>query len=476
MLARREGDKVRGRRAIIIRDRRGLEITAGAAEAVARFDGAIAAYLAFRADVGARLEAALEADRDMPLALATRGCFFKLFATTALDGRARESLEASKTAADARGATERELTHIAALEAWCGGDMAGAARLWESILHDHPLDVLALRLALYIRFYLGDSAALRDTVARVLPAWSEDTPGYGHVLADHAFGLEETGDYAAAEVAGRRAIDIDPADIWAAHAVAHVMEMQGRAREGIAWIDGLAENWSHCHNFFNHLWWHRALFHLALGEADAVLALYDERVRGDDSEEYLDLCNATSLLWRLEEEGIAVGDRWQVLAAIAARRLGNHVLAFTDTHLMMALAAAGDSADAAKMLDSFAAAARAATTQAPVYCDVALPLSHAILAARAGDHGAAVELLLPVRDEIQRLGGSHAQRDIFAQTLAACALADGRFELARDLLSERMAARPADRWGWSRTAVAHDGLGDRAGAGEARAKAEALVA
>ncbi len=57
MLARREGDKVRGRRAIIIRDRRGLEITAGGAEAVARFDGAIAAYLAFRADVGARLEA-----------------------------------------------------------------------------------------------------------------------------------------------------------------------------------------------------------------------------------------------------------------------------------------------------------------------------------------------------------------------------------------------------------------------------------
>ncbi len=71
MLARREGDKVRGRRAIIIRDRRGLEITAGGAEAVARFDDAIAAYLAFRADVGARLEAALEADRDMPLALVT---------------------------------------------------------------------------------------------------------------------------------------------------------------------------------------------------------------------------------------------------------------------------------------------------------------------------------------------------------------------------------------------------------------------
>ena len=459
-----------------IRDRRGLEITAGGADAVARYDDAIAAYLAFRADVSLRLKAALEADPDFPLALTTRGYFFKLFATTALDDRARASLDAARAAANSRGASERERAHIAALEAWCGGDLAGATNIWESILRDHPLDVLALRMTLYIHFYLGDSAALRDTVARVLPAWSEKTPGYGHVLADQAFGLEETGDYAAAEEVGRHAVEIDQADIWAAHAVVHVMDMQGRAREGIDWIDGLTGYWADCHNFVNHLWWHRALFHLALGEVGRVLDLYDERVRGDMSEEYLDLCNATSLLWRLEEEGVAVGDRWHELAAIAARRLGNHVLAFTDTHLMMAVAAAGEPAEATKLLNCFAAAARAATTEAPVYGDIALPTSHAILAARAGDHGLAVDLLLPVRGQIQRLGGSHVQRDVFARTLVACALAAGRFGLAHELLCERLAARPTDRWGWSRAAVARDGLGDRAGAGDARAKAAALVA
>ena len=459
-----------------LQDARGQDISAAGGAAVARYDAAIAGYLAFRADTGARLKQALAADPDFPLALCTRGYFFKLFATTKLDGRARASLDKSKAAADTHGATERERAHIAALDTWCTGDMAGAVRIWQTILRDHPLDVLALRLVLHIHFYLGNAAALRDTVADVLPAWREDTPGYGHVLADHAFGLEETGDYAAAEVAGRRAIEIDPADIWAAHAVVHVMEMQGRVREGIAWIGGLAGNWAECHNFVGHLWWHRALFHLALGDNDAALALYDARVRGDDSEDYLDLCNATSLLWRLEEEGTQVGARWDELAAIAAGRNGNHVFAFTDTHLLMALAATGSRDAADIFLDTVGAAAGGPTTEAPIYGDLALPLGRAFLAAREGDHGRAVALLLPVRAEFQRLGGSHAQRDVFTRTLIACALAAGQFALARDLLLERMAARPKDRWGWQRAARAHEGLGDGEAAREARERVAALLA
>ena len=79
----------------------------------------------------------------------------------------------------------------------------------------------------------------------------------------------------AAEPSGRAAIEIDPGDLWGAHAVAHVMEMQGRHAEGIAWLDELEPNWEGGNNLLHHLWWHRALFHLERREFDAVLDLYD---------------------------------------------------------------------------------------------------------------------------------------------------------------------------------------------------------
>ena len=56
------------------------------------------------------------------------------------------------------------------------------------------------------------------------------------MLACRAFANEECGNYVVAEAAGREAMALDPANLWAAHAVAHVMEMQGRRGEGIAWF------------------------------------------------------------------------------------------------------------------------------------------------------------------------------------------------------------------------------------------------
>ena len=90
--------------------------------------------------------------------------------------------------------------------------------------------------------------------------WSEDIPGYASILACRCFAQEEAGNYLAAEPSGRRAMELDPADLWAAHAVAHVMESQGRRSEGIEWLATLAPNWEGSHNLQHHLWWHCALF------------------------------------------------------------------------------------------------------------------------------------------------------------------------------------------------------------------------
>ncbi|MEJ0072154.1 MAG: hypothetical protein WDO24_29420 [Pseudomonadota bacterium] len=286
--------------------------------------------------------------------------------------------------------TTRERHHLAALSAWQRGEIDNALAAWEAILAEHPTDLLALRLAHFNYFWLGRAADMRASVERAAPAWPDALPGFGTVLAMRAFGAEECGDYQAAEQAGRRAVALDPADLWAAHAVAHALEMQSRAVDGIAWLDALAPHWADGNNMIHHLWWHRALFHLERGETDHVLALYDARIRDLDSplvrampDLYIDIQNAVALLWRLEHVGIDVGARWTELADKSEPRIGDHVLLFTVPHFMMALAAAGRDQAAARLLDALRDFAAAGTgSLAPIAGAVAVPVCAAVLAHR----------------------------------------------------------------------------------------------
>jgi tetratricopeptide (TPR) repeat protein len=367
--------------------------------------------------------------------------------------------------------------HIAALAAWRLGDMREATAIWEEILVEHPLDILALKLGHFTHFYSGDAAALRDSVARVLPLWSEATPDCGYVLAMRAFGLEESGDYAAAEKAGRRAVEINPEDAWGVHAVAHVLEMQGRAKEGIAWVAGLRPSWSKANNFRFHVSWHQALFHFEREEYDQVLALYDGEFRAEPTDDILDLSNAIAMLWRLEDEGVAVGARWDELADIAEKRSRDHVLAFADVHFVMALAGAGRLDKAAAMARSMAQVDRAGrVSQAPVLSGVGSAIADAIEAFRRGDAAAALDRLHPVRGGVREIGGSHAQRDVVARLLIRAALKAGKAKLARALLAERAARNPNSAWTWKRSAEALAALGDTAGALTARERASKLLA
>jgi len=174
------------------------------------------------------------------------------------------------------------------------------------------------------------------SVERVLPQWDHDLAGWGAILSCRCFAHEECGDYATAEAAGRAAVELDPADLWATHAVAHVMEMQDRHDEGIAWLSELERNWAGANNLLHHLWWHRALFHLERREFDEVLALYDRRFRDLKSslaqaqpDFHIDVQNAASMLFRLERHGIPVGDRWTELADKAEKRIGDCRSPFT---------------------------------------------------------------------------------------------------------------------------------------------------
>jgi tetratricopeptide (TPR) repeat protein len=432
---------------VTFRDARDEPVVAASRDAVEALDRAIAAHLGARADTRTRVNAVLAIDPHCALAHCLDGYLW--MGASRRDGfsEAVAALERARTAA-ARAPGTRDAMHIAALSDWTRGDMPAAARHWDAILVAHPRDVMALRVSQFVLSYLGESDRMRDTVARVLPAWTTDTAGYGFVLGCYAYGLEEAGDYARADDVGRRAVALDPSDIWAAHAVTHVAEMEGRLHDGVAWIADLSDHWAPCNNFAQHLRWHEALFELELEQYDRVLALYDREVRRQPTDEYLDVTNAVSLLWRLEQAEIDVGGRWIELAACARGHTRDHALVFADMHYLMALAAAGDVAAIEQFLDACQQfAASGAGTEAAVMADVGLPLARAVLSHRRGSYGDAVDALLPVRSQLRRIGGSHAQRDLFNQLLIDAAWRAGRLDAARDLLAERLARRPTNRWG-----------------------------
>jgi hypothetical protein len=201
--------------------------------------------------------------------------------------------------------------------------------------------------------------------------------------------------------------------------VAHVLEMQRRPEEGIAWLGGLEPHWAGKGLFVHHLQWHRAMFHLARREFEAVLALYDHQFRNLSSpltsampDFHVDVQNAASMLMRLELRGVAVGARWQELAAKAEARIGDCLSVWTLPHWMMALAADAREQSARAMLQALQAHSN------PAVREVALPVCEGILAHRRGEHGRVVNLMSPVMGRLQELGGSHAQRDVLAQVFA----------------------------------------------------------
>jgi tetratricopeptide (TPR) repeat protein len=435
-------------------DAQGLPITASSPEAAAAYDATIAAYCRFRRDTGDHLKRALAADPRCPLALVLRGYFMQLFATRAAGERAAAAATAARGAIAAVGASPRERRHLAALESWLDGDLVGATAHWRAIVAEHPRDLLAMKLGQYGAFYLGDGGAMRAATGAALAGFAEDVPGYGFVLGCHAFSLEEEGDYEAADRLGREAVRREPADVWAAHAVAHVAEMEDRPADGLAWIGAHEGTWSEVNNFVFHLRWHAALFELALGFADAALVRYDRAVRAESTDDYLDIANAVSLLLRFEQRGLAVGRRWDELAARARAHLDDHRLVFADLHYVAALAAAGDDESLARWFRSAASlAAEGRGDAAHVLATCGLAIANAILAHRKGEWRRVVECLVPVRGALRRIGGSHAQRDLFEEMLIDAAL-KARLGDARGLIAARLARRPGNRWARDAASVA----------------------
>jgi tetratricopeptide (TPR) repeat protein len=423
---------------MVMKDHRDAPLTGADTRALALYETAICQFNCYVGDPVATIDGAIAESPDFAMAIALKAYLL-------LSGMERGPVpQAADLLARLRGLrlNERERRHAAAIACLIDGAFNRASERLEDILIDDPHDIVALQMGHLLDFYRGDSRNLRDRVARVLAEWDQHMPGYHTLLGMHAFGLEETGDYARAEDGARQAIALNKRDGWAYHAVAHVMEMTGRYEDGAAFMRDHESGWAPESFFQVHNWWHLALFRLEADQTAEVLKLYDGPIRGGQSSTILDMVDASALLWRLKLRGVDLGNRWDAIAERWQPLIEDKLYAFNDAHAMMALLGAGRLGEAERTVSILTETARKQSDNALMSRDVGLPLARALVAFEHGKHAATIDLLRPLRNIAQRFGGSHAQRDLIDLTLIEAAKRAGEAGLVRALANERLALKP----------------------------------
>jgi tetratricopeptide (TPR) repeat protein len=420
------------------------------------------AFLAHGAATPTHLGATLEAEPHFALGQITKAMFYILLGRKELLATAEAAYDAAEAANRQQPVSKREMHFLEALRDWMKGQPKMALRHFEAALAQNPTDTLAMKLDHALRFVLGDNLGMRRMVEAVMPAYDNNHPGYGYLLGCHAFTLEETGEYKRAQIAGREALLLAPDDAWGLHAVAHVHDMTADAAGGIKWLTGREEAWAHCNNFRYHVWWHKALMHLDMGEREVVLDLYDQQIRQDKTDDYRDISNATSLLSRLELDGVDVGDRWDELADLSVNRTEDGCLIFADLHYLLALVGGRREDAVAQMMGRLHRDAKEGRT------DMQKAMASPGLATAAGleafgeaNFETAFINLSKVNQHLQLAGGSHAQRDVFERLTIDSGIRAGFLDEAEAILAKRTAQRNGriDGYAAARQKLISDGRG-----------------
>ncbi len=399
-------------------DKLGMTFTAALPETLAAFNGAMDDYMLFSGEPVGKLLTTAEIDPDFAMGYCLTGCL-RLFGGVSA-AHPRVNLELRAALARRSRVTAREQAHIDAFQVAASGEMRMAGQMWDAILVDFPHDMMAAKCAHEAYYLVGETALMRDSVAAILPKWDASVPYYGFLLGMGAFGLEESGDYRAAEVMGREAVAIEPRDGWGVHAVAHVLQMEQRYDAGIAWLEQRHSDWGQAQWIRGHLWWHLCLPLIEKGQMDRVLEIFDNHVSDCDKDMVTRLNDCASLLWRLELKDVEVGHRWDQLVDMWFHHVDEHAFAFADAHLAMTLVSAGGEKKLCRFLESQHAYIEGDShTNSKIIEQVGRVLCLGLIAFRRSDYKKAAELIASVRDQTFRIGGSNAQRDIFNLTLQA---------------------------------------------------------
>lgn len=396
----------------MLRDAQGLTVSTDSKDAIATLNQFTDQALSYGNAAEAAILTSIAKDPTWALARAYAAAHYLAGENTRMRQKAKPHLQAAQRYL--RTANTREQLYINSILAWATADIDTAITYHEAIAHQFPRDLISVQQGQYHYFYRGESAKLLAIAERALAANANNHYLYGMV----AFGLEQCHRLEEAEAMGRQATAMDRRDPWAHHAVAHVLETQGRVDEGIVWMENLADVWEDCNSMlYTHNWWHVALYYLAKGEFSTVLHLFDTRVWGRaDHSSPKDQVGAIATLLRLELRGVSVGDRWQRLLPHLLPRLHDHALPFQDLHYVYAFAKAERRDLTQAMLQAMQTHAKTLPqTQQLAWLGVALPAAKGLSAHANGHWQEAIAYLKPVLPQLWAIGGSHAQRNLFDQ-------------------------------------------------------------
>ena len=364
----------------------------------------------------------------------------------------RGDIEEAKASADraaalAAGCLRWERRRVDAVSLFVNGKGAEALALIREQLDECPRDALSLRMANRL-FVLGCSGAgVADYPLDMLMLLKGVEPHYGEdwaFLGQYAFAHHECGLFDEALRHAERSLEQRPTNANASHSVAHVFFETGDVDGGGDFLGEWLAGYDSRAPFHVHLSWHLALFELAMGRYDRVFDIYDGQIRPSVKERSpLSLADSASLMWRIQVYGETPAPLpWRDVAEQAAPAAKAPGPGFRDVHAALAFTAAGDDASFKCMADGLENMAARGNSLAG---EITLPLARGIAAFAAGEYDAAVERIEPIFPQLTRLGGSHAQREVFEDTLLEAYLRSGRCDRAEDLLRARLSRRPSAR-------------------------------
>jgi hypothetical protein len=369
-----------------------------------------------------------------------------------------EASEARAMAARARelaaGATPREIGHIEIMSAVIESKPKLAVSGAEAHLEEFPRDALVLSLLLGA-FGLYAFSGRADHDAAKLAICARNATHYGEdwwFISYLGWSHTEAGNLREGRALSERAVALRSANANAAHGLSHAMFEQGDMEAGRQFLS----QWMPAHErqsfLHGHLAWHVALTALDGGDTGGALAIYEQHIKPADRP-YPPLnifTDGASLLWRLSLAGqTGLEPHWRDMAAYGEKYFPQAGAHFADVHYALAGAMVGSDALAARMaqLEDREAAGRLAPGRS------AIELCRGIKAFADGDNEDAIRRLEPAIAELARIGGSHAQRELWEDTLIVACLRAGRGDKAARRISARLDRRPSARdEAWSRQA------------------------
>ena len=417
-----------------IADRYGLPVSTPSAVAAACYQDGMDRLLSFGVGAEERFGAAAEADEGLALAHAGTALL------ALLRGDAATARSAITRAGElTSGLTRRERQHVETLRALVGGETERGLALVEEHVREFPRDALLVNQASSTIGLGGreDREEFRMAfLERLAPAYGDDW-WFESALA---FTYHEVGRYEDSRRLSERSLAQYPGNANASHNLAHIFFERLDNDGGVEFLDRWLAGYDPRAPFHCHLAWHLALFELHRGRYGRAMEIYDRDIVAATNPR-LAMIDGAAILWRFYLDERAEPLAWQPLVDLAAR-VSRPGFVFGEVHAALAYAASGDEAALSSLIQGLRALGAKGH---PIAGTVALPLVEAVAAFVAGDYAAAVGHLEPVDAQVHRIGGSHAQWEIFEETRIVCYLRLGRLEDAIRLLRRRLDRRASPR-------------------------------